>query len=198
MRSKGFTGRNHSEISKRKMSLSRKGRSVWNKGLRGIKTRTSISVEIRFWDLITKNKVGCWIWGRKATANRRHRNICVGKGSMRVHRFSWEFYYGPVPNGLFVLHSCDNKACVNPNHLFLGTQKDNVHDMMRKGRDPFRRSYPGLKGELSGKAKLSEKKVIEIRKLYSEGCSVLKLSKIFGTSGSNIVHIVKRHTWRHI
>jgi len=95
--------------------------------------------ECRFWAKVAKTEDGCWNW----TASKRHKGygaFCYYRddGTLvqgRAHRYSWEIHNGDIPDGMFVLHSCDNPACVNPDHLFLGTNQDNVDDMMRKGRN---------------------------------------------------------------
>ena len=82
----------------------------------------------------------CWLW-IGPTSNGRYGQF--GRGSkpneirVKAHRFSWELFNGPIPEGMKVLHSCDNPPCVNPSHLFLGTQKDNAQDAIRKGRFYF-------------------------------------------------------------
>lgn len=87
---------------------------------------------------------------------------------------------------------CDNPICVNPNHLKLGTQKDNIIDMVNKGRNEPNR------GESSKKAKLTNEKVLELRRLREEGYSYPKLSRMFGIAESTVVYVVKRRTWNHI
>lgn len=99
--------------------------------------RPRIPVIDRFWSQITKTDT-CWnIYGR------RYGKIKTGppeKRTISAHRFSWEIHFGPVPDGLLVLHRCNNKLCVRPDHLYLGTQKDNVADAIRDG---VRRTWKG-------------------------------------------------------
>lgn len=86
---------------------------------------------------------GCWIWtGSKNTGGHGQFTVC-GK-CITAHRVSYELYIGPIPEGMWVLHKCDNPPCQNPDHLFLGTRQDNVDDMVRKGRQS---RYSKLNGE---------------------------------------------------
>ena len=87
----------------------------------------------RFLDRVQKQESGCWVWTGA--------NNGLGYGVMRLglkqvyaHRFSYEQFVSPIPDGLCICHKCDNPRCVNPDHLFLGTQKDNMQDCSRKGR----------------------------------------------------------------
>lgn len=97
------------------------------------------SLAARFWAKVNKTPT-CWLW----TANRLPKgygviNVGGRAGSQQLaHRVSWELHFGPIPDGLWVLHRCDNPPCVRPDHLFLGTVQDNVDDMVTKGRANFR------------------------------------------------------------
>lgn len=112
---------------------------------------------------------------------------------MKAHRASWVMHKGPIPDGLFVLHRCDNPCCVRPSHLFLGTQLDNIRDMEAKGRANRFFKYPQPKGEKHYRAKLSDADVEDIRKRYSTGNVMqLELAKEFHVDPSNISYIVRR------
>lgn len=141
--------------------------------------------------------------------------------TIRTHRLAWILTYGEIPDGLWVLHHCDNRACVRPNHLFLGTIQDNITDMCNKGRQasgdrngththPERvargdrngmRTHPEkrCKGELQGSSKLTEEKVLRIRARYSlGGISQLELAVEYGVVRSNISNIINHKRWAHI
>lgn len=155
----------------------------------------------RFWGHVDKTDA-CWNW----TAS-----LSKGGGAgygvfsddalryVRAHRFSWELHYGAIPDGLFVLHKCDNRRCVNPEHLFLGTQLDNMRDRSAKGRAPKgetrkhiptgdehwtrRKPYLVPRGSRNGQSKLSDAQVGEIRKSVR---SARELSRTFGVCESTI------------
>jgi hypothetical protein len=105
-----------------------------------VASKTTPTAADRFWAKVRQTEY-CWLW--TGSANRKgygnfwpvsHRR--PGSRTMLAHRFSWELHFGPIPRGLFVLHECDNPFCVRPDHLFLGTQVDNMRDCHRKDRNP--------------------------------------------------------------
>lgn len=101
-----------------------------------------------------------------------------------VSRLAYTIYKGPIPQGFYICHHCDNPACVNPNHLFAGTPKQNVIDMLNK-----KRNTP-LRGENNGQAKLSNKQADEVKRLHKEGKTQVEISRIFGVHKSTIHLIV--------
>ena len=105
---------------------------------------------------------------------------------------SWELTNGEVPDELHVLHKCDNPSCVNPHHLFLGTNFDNVQDKIQKGRMVI------LKGEESPSSKLTEKKVRQMRRLKEQGYSYAELGRKFEVDISTARYICIRKLWKHI
>lgn len=109
---------------------------------------------------------------------------------MRSHRAAWELTHGPVPDGLFVLHRCDNPPCCNPAHLFLGTRGDNNRDARAKGRH--------VHGERVGTAKVTENEVILMRGLAAGGILQKDLALIFGLQKMQVSRIVRRERWAHV
>jgi hypothetical protein len=110
----------------------------------------------------------------------------------KAHRFSYAVHNGIISEGMYVLHKCDHRSCVNPDHLFEGTYKDNSMDMFRKGRD----NRP--KGERNHKAKLNRDQVVQIRDRHSNGENRFRLSREFNVNWSTVDRIVKREIWTHI
>lgn len=152
--------------------------------------------EERFWQFVQKTDT-CWLW-TGATAPFGYGLFGVEGKAERAHRFSWEIHNGPIPEGLFVCHHCDVPACIRPDHLFLGTDMDNVHDMISKGRnwiDDERRA----KGERHGMAKLTEEIVLEIRTKYAENKPTFtELGKQYGLGHHAIWNIVHYKIWKQV
>lgn len=137
---------------------------------------------------------GCWEW--QGRLNPRGYGEFSWRGTkFRAHRLSYVWSYGPVEEGLYICHHCDNPSCVCPNHLFAGTPRDNVQDAIQKGR---RRHTNPPRGERSGKAKLTSQQVYEIRKRYTEGESSSALANEYGINPRYVVKLVKRERWAHL
>lgn len=137
---------------------------------------------------------GCWKWLGAKTKNGY--GVIRGNASGKpifAHRFSYAHFNGCIPDGLLVLHKCDNPECTNPDHLFVGTQKDNVHDMMAKGRKP---QVVGLKGQLSPRAKLTWDQVREIKKMLSDGIKCASIARKFYVTPETISAIKHGKTWK--
>ena len=107
-----------------------------------------------------------------------------------AHRFAWYQANGPIPDGMCVLHLCDNPPCINARHLFLGTQADNMADRDKKGRNP--------QGETHGRSRLTAEDVREIRLKQSNGTPSTRLAEEYGVAQSQISRIVQRQHWKHI
>ena len=164
------------------------------------------SIEDRFWDKVKKTDT-CWLW----TASLRNKGYGAFGYTLdgntvqdRAHRYSYRLHIGTIPPGMFVLHHCDTPACVNPDHLFLGTNQDNVTDMMRKGRNVIGGTYCGddnqyQRGMSHHAAKFTDDQVRMVRQLYAAGgVSYAQLGKMFGVAGSAIGKIVRRDRWKHV
>lgn len=125
----------------------------------------------------------CWKWTGPTRKDGRAM-FTADSGMTTAARFAWEFYIAPIPEGLHVLHHCDNPACVNPSHLFTGTRSDNMRDMVAKDR------YTKIKprGEDHGNTKLTDRDFEEIRQLRGY-LSTLEISKAYGISRGYVSHI---------
>ena len=150
----------------------------------------------RFWE---KVDVGgpdkCWLWS--ACVNDYGYGMIGGdakhnRGMLRAHRVAWELVNGAIPEGMCVLHRCDNPPCCNPKHLFLGTRASNLADMTRKGR----RAH--LAGGKNPSSKLTVEQVREIRCRYAAGDMQKNLATEYGVGQSTISYIVCWRTWRHL
>ena len=107
-----------------------------------------------------------------------------------THRIAWEEAHGPIPDGLWVLHHCDNPPCCNPAHLYLGTHADNMRDMAERGRDPGGCYF----GEMNAKAKLTTAEVAEVRALAAGGVTQREIAIRFGVTQAGVSLIVRRKT----
>lgn len=143
-------------------------------------------------------KEGCWDWKGSIAKGGYPVMSCRREiGSDRGHRASWIIHKGKIPKGLFVCHSCDNPICTNPEHLWLGTHKENNDDKIKKGRSA-NNPFPIKKGSSNGSAKLNEEKVKEIKKLINIGRSCYSLGKEFSVSKQTILRIKNSKNWKHV
>ena len=146
-------------------------------------------------------KTQCWIWmGSRSYHGYGLFTVWDHVKNVKAHRFSWVLHQGNIPEGLWVRHQCDVRACVNPAHLQLGTAADNTADMMRRRRhqsqgDPvaYRRSREG------SVAKLTAEEVMQARSLYATGnYSAQDLADQFGVAGSTMGHALRGGNWGHL
>ena len=132
----------------------------------------------------------CWEWTGSKNKQGYGTIRYNGKGSF-AHRMSYEIYKGDIPDGMHVMHKCDNPSCVNPNHLTVGTHIDNMGDMAKKDRSPK------MRGELNGNHKLTKEQVIDIRKFQGK-CTAQSAADMFNVSKKTILNIWHRRQWASI
>lgn len=143
---------------------------------------------------------GCWIY--MGALNEAGYGIAGlgsrGSGVERTHRISYSHFIGEIPEGMFVCHKCDVRSCCNPAHLFLGTNHDNVKDMIAKKRNSKPPENKHIKGTVHVLHKLNDQAVREIRELRGSGKTLAFLSNAFGVCDSVIYKICARRSWRHV
>lgn len=177
------------------------------------KGRPRTPIAERFWPRVQKGGPGeCWEWmgGRFPTG---YGACWDGDRTGKAHRISWEMAHGSIPNGMCVLHRCDNPPCVNPDHLFLGTIDDNNRDMMAKGRGVFpgpkrpatgdrngSRTTPASRprGERVATAKLTESQAKEIIRLAAAGKPRRVIAALFGIHYLHVCRIFRGGCWKHL
>lgn len=139
------------------------------------------------------NENGCWVW--LPTPSTKYPVCWLPSVSRRLllHRVSYELYRGvTISHKKYACHSCDERRCINPTHIFAGTPKDNTRDMMEKRRNVF------YKGEKHGSAKLSRKEAIEIIARYKSGEKIYHIAKDFNVTGQAISYIAQGRRWKHL
>ncbi len=146
---------------------------------------------------------GCWLWTASVDRN-GYGWFQNGVGrAAKAHRISHELHVGPIPRGLNVCHKCDVPGCVNPDHLFLGTHKDNVDDKVQKGRqakgDAINRNRRVARGERNGNSKLKAVDVKEIRRRYAGGgITQAQIGSEYNVSQVLIGKIVRNESWAEL
>lgn len=190
---------------------------------------TAESDHLRYWSKVDKNgpvilhcaELGeCWDWIGPFLKT-GYGVLSFGRGCQRrAHVVSYEWHYGPVPDGLMVLHHCDRKQCVRPSHLHAGTRRQNTDEAIERGRMAsgdrngsrtrpdcvprgqahWRTRMPErvTRGEAAPSARLTEDDVREIRRLAAEGVPQKTLAVRFGVTRPNISAIVARRSWKHV
>lgn len=193
---------------------SRKTAAAIKQSKHHVKIKPTLSEIERFWSNVNKTgktmphmESSCWDWS--AAKNIYGYGRCGGGyRTVLAHRFLWTIELGDIPQGLFVCHKCDNPACVNPNHLFLGTALDNTRDKENKGRGNHAtgdkcgsRTKPEKRprGESNTNSKLTVFDILAIRDMFATGLfTKAKLASEFNVSTTLIRNIVKRRIWKHI
>jgi len=151
-------------------------------------------LEQRFWRYVRKTD-SCWLWtgattnGGYGVINRGER----GLGLVRAHRLSYEMHVGPIPEGQMACHRCDTPRCVNPAHLFLGSQSENMSDCSRKGRARGN----NLRGSAHPGSKLTEPDVVAIREKRAH-TSLNALAREYGVSKRTVLFVAQCRHWRHV
>lgn len=154
-------------------------------------------MKARFWARVDV-KIGrkpCWEW--KALINDSGYGLFPHeRRSLRAHRVAWSLVNGPIPKGLQVCHHCDNRKCVNPDHLYVGTQKDNIADMMDRDRGSGQFT---VERNPKPKTKLTRDQVLEVRRLGAQGAlSQKEIGRRFGIRQTNVSKILRRESWRNL
>lgn len=157
------------------------------------KEHPKVPASIRFWLKVgTTHPDGCWLWtGGKNSQG--YGNFYTNNKQYKAHRFVYELTYGAIPKDILICHHCDNPSCVRPDHLFAGTNQDNMDDMVAKGRSPA-----GMKGERHPLSKLTGSDIVEIRNLAKQKVPKTQIADKFSVHQTLISNIIRRKTWTHI
>lgn len=137
---------------------------------------------------------GCWEWtGSKNSSG--YGQLGIDGKLYLVHRISYALFVGMIPDDMLVCHVCDDPKCVNPDHLFLGTYKDNMHDMISKHREDHSKS---AKGERNGRTqrKLTNEIVYQIREMIEQGHTNTEIARNFGVKQNTISQIKTKRNWK--
>lgn len=154
-----------------------------------------MDLEKRFWKYVQKTQ-DCWIWIGATRGKSGYGTLKVSGKSQGSHRISWLIHFGEIPKAMCVCHHCDNRLCVKPDHLFLGTQRDNIMDAVRKGRQVPPVPTKCYNGKHWTTTKLTWKIVQKMRKEYKMGKTTYrKLSKKYGVCYNTIEHVIRNMTW---
>jgi predicted DNA-binding protein (UPF0251 family) len=160
----------------------------------------------RFWEKVRKRSGHqCWMW-QGSTLPKGYGMFCMAESRPTpAHRCAWILCRGQIPKGMHVLHRCDQPGCCNPRHLFLGTNRDNIADRVRKGRSAKGRRHWTARhpewvkrGEERPLSKLTVRAVRAIRRGLRLGTSQKKLAERFGISRSAVYSVKARRSWRHV
>jgi len=144
---------------------------------------------------------GCWNW-RNCNGIRKRATWVYKRKHHLATRIVYTIYKGEIQNGMHVLHTCDNPRCVNPDHLFLGTHRDNMQDKVNKNRAGKGRKlqYPNSikRGEESLKSKITNSTVHTIRSMAKQGMNNVEIAQLLNTTKGIVSHVVRRKTWKHV
>lgn len=130
----------------------------------------------------------CWEW----IGSKNYKGYGHISGKTNAHRFSYELFIGEIPKGYYICHSCDNRACVNPAHLFAGTPQNNTDDMVKKGRQR------PVRGEDHPRSRLNKELVVMIRQMRNDGMKLKEISNKIGFGIEAISSVIHMRTWKHV
>lgn len=169
------------------VDLKLSGKMVRCRNLKGQFDKSPLSVKERI-ERLSKPEpnTGCWIWMGNVRST-GYGEIRINGTKTKAHRASYQAHAGKIPNGLHVLHRCDIPLCVNPDHLFIGTHKDNMDDMVKKGRQ--------AKGDCNGNSTLTNEIVLAVREAQGRGVDI---AKQFGITESHVSRIKNKLRWKHL
>lgn len=152
-----------------------------------------MTADARFWSFVDRTG-DCWVWIRGVSRHGYGLWYTGGRANRKshlAHRYAWTLSNGHVPRGMVVCHSCDNPPCVRPDHLFLGSQLDNIADSVAKNRH--------VKGERVPHAKLTDDAVREVRDKYASGGYLQReLAQEYGVAQGIISAVIRRAAWKHV
>jgi hypothetical protein len=157
-----------------------------------VRGRPRVPLDVRLWSQVVVTDAGCWEW-TGARSRRGYGSIGLGIGArvIRAHRAAWLLAHIVIPDGMQVLHSCDNPPCVNPSHLFLGTHQDNMDDKVRKGRQS--------RGAYHGHATvLTAADVPRIRGERAAGRTLRAIARDLGVAHNTVRNVLTDESWKHI
>jgi hypothetical protein len=175
-----------------------KGDYLYTKGHNPASYREPAPIAERFWSKVKKGD--CWEFTGPFLPS-GYGVFFISKRAKRpqmpAHRFSWELHHGPIPPGMKVCHKCDNPPCIRPDHLFLGTQQENLADMRAKGRakPPPRVTH---RGQATWNARLTEPQVLEIRRLAAQGLKATAVGRAIGVDRYLVRGVLEGRTWKHV
>lgn len=162
---------------------------------------------VRFWSKVDRRSdYDCWLWTGYIRPN-GYGYFRLISGNTYAHRIAYIITHGDIPNKGVIMHSCDNPRCVNPKHLTAGTQYENIHDMISKGRGPvgdnhYMRRNPSnairVKGSNNPMSKLTESDVVSIRARVSNGEKQAAIAREYRVTKDLIYQIIHRYIWKHI
>ena len=142
--------------------------------------------EERFWAKVNKNtESGCWEWEASCNQYGYGQFSDINGKTIKAHRYSYELNKGPIPEGMCILHSCDNRRCCNPNHLSVGSHLENYHDMLNKNRQHYKNI-------------LNSEKVKNIKIRLQSGEFYKNIAKEFDIPSVTVYHIKTGKTWAHV